>query len=97
MFKDAWLCPIDHAKGKKEYKNLILDIAVSFVDCDTIGYPELKEIKYTIYVPIDLEINFTHDKFQAWLGDKQQEKYNQERTKAIEVISKLKIKFPDLF
>lgn len=108
--KDYFI-PFDHAHGpciRTKSAFLYVDqtatvyglsMAVTYVhEEERDSYrPNGTERHYHIQVPIDLEVEFTQEKFDAWIAHKRAAILSVTREEAIKNIKALRVEFPDLF
>lgn len=100
-FKGAHLFPRDYSEpGKpKEQKVFNLSVRITYIHDDNRDEfnPVSFERAYALHVPLDLEVDFTQEKFNAWIEEKRKFHEDADRRAAAATIKQLRDKFPDLF
>lgn len=99
-FKGAWMPGLDYLPGgvKKEQDYFGIRFVIGYVyDDDDSDMPNEKEKTYDLNVPTDIELNFTQDKFDAWVATVKAERDKFDRDHAKMQLDEIRLKFPDLF
>jgi len=76
-----------------------LEINVGYVHKDEWEdeYPTERFKKFEIQVPVDLEADFTQEKFRAWIDALAEQKKKKIQAEAVKQMRKLKAEHPDLW
>jgi hypothetical protein len=93
-FKDLTVYGVQFDKDNKPYmpEDFQLTIEVEYEDEDT--YNDTCTRSYWISVPIDLEVNFTQEKFNAWVNGLAQKRKDEREAKDKEAMQTLLKKYP---
>jgi hypothetical protein len=51
----------------------------------------------SIQVPIDLELEYTKEKFDKWISELEEEKKSKDREEDLKLIEMLRVKYPEKF
>lgn len=98
--KSAWMPGMNYLPdgGKEEQNYFGIRFVVGWVyNDDTSEHPQEKERTYDLNVPVDLETNFTQEKFDAWVATLRAERDELDRKDAKRQLDEIKARFPDLF